>query len=197
MNYKKYIYKLKNFYTREISSNAENKFRFSFLYFTGVLVIVLYFSFAIGIPTVKAKFSIVTKINTIAQNLKQNIKSVNALLPYLGVNDQTEFLAHAIPVESYPNIFLREFVLIASSNGFDVVNLNISKSTEGNLVTQNVSVRLQGSIINLPKLIKQIEDMKRFTSIKSISASSSKADLGSGIYLVNISLEIYSIDLNE
>lgn len=197
MIYRRYINNLKGFYTREISSNAENKFRFLFMYFILILGVVVYFGFSHGISAIKNKITTINEINVISQNLKQNVTSVNALLPYLGVNAQTEFLSKAIPVEIYPNLFLREFVLHASKNGFDLVNLNISQSKENNVVTQSVFAKLQGDINKLPTFLQQVENMGRFTSIKSIKVISNKSDLESSIYLVNISLEIYSIDLNE
>lgn len=179
--------KIESFYTREVELKPKQHVKFYGVLFLSTLTIFV----LLGIrPTLisYARDSVYrSELKSLRSTMRDKLEDLKLAEKDLKKIDSTvETLYNKVPETGDTQNFLREFVVTASKSGFIVDKLKMRKTDERSI---SLSIKLNGSIGNIPKLSLGVENLNRITTIDEIKFSPSKGDKSINLFVTTYYLQ--------
>lgn len=183
-----------NFYVREFETHPRKKMVLFFVLFVFNLILVGFFGIIRGYGSIREKQALKRQYKEVSLNLAKNIKKADALEPFVTDNKAVDYVNYAIPSEPETQIFLEEFVQVASKSGFVVDSFKASRVTGENEL--EISIKLHGDGARIVDLVESSERMKRLTSVSRIDVTSSDTESTalSGLVKVDLVVVVYKVE---
>lgn len=153
---------------REIDTKPVRKIALYTGLFLLNLLLVGYFGLYKGYTSFVKKRAFYQSAQQTASQLKTNIAIVDEIEPYVLDNQGVKFIDFAIPDKGDFSSYVRDVSLLAASHGFTVESMSYSGFQVGD-PRLSVSFVARGPSENIVRLIRDLEEIDRLTTVTDIS----------------------------
>lgn len=187
-------------YKREVSNKPFN----SFVFYTVLLMLIGGLTIFAGIIPLYRAYShnkaYYKELNVIREKMVTKLRDIDEEQSLIdSAQNELESLNTALPESLKLEDFLREFVLMAGGNGYEVASMKhgygyyeLPEDRIESINTELVRIELFGKLDNLVSLLEGMENLERLNSTTSIDYQSD--DRNEAIYMIT---RIYSLAKEE